>query len=474
MNSFYYNVDYRWNEVIRTSPRTMKKFNLRVAVVKNMDKFEDILKSTKRYHSMSVYQTNQDYAFATKKLLTQHGSHLRYFKLSDANIQCPKDLFQCTPLLESLDLIDVSLAPTTDDPQGSITLPHLKHLKFHRRVKSCENFLDLITGVKSLKSLDLDVEKIEDRRMVVTFLNKHPDIESFTIGSRMIENLFINDDITNIPFRLKKLILGGHLIGRREVGSSFADFLKLHEETLKFLRIEFGINNDFYQIVFTQFRNLTELEIFVTCLPSEKSFYFCMSAMKNVKKLKVLGRFQKHEIAKLFISNLPAIQDLDCRDLRTVKWFPKFLRTIATHQPDLQHLKIPNFYKGTPQNLHFQQLKSIYVSSIDQPQYWKNFVLNHDTLESIIVKKYEQSKLSVDDIESILNLPHLTHIRFNAKTRSAIKQVFDVVKKNYKNLRIAEFGINISGDKPETYRIYLPRDRKDWQPEQHERFFALY
>lgn len=449
----------------------MRKFNLSIHAVSDSSQFEEVLKSKRIYHTITVRQAVKGFSNATKILLQKHGSKLRFFKYFNADVPSVKKLFECTPLLETLELQDVISTPTNKDESLPISLPKLKHLKYFS-LEPSKNFLALIVGMKALKSFNVNVVRAEDRDMVIKFLMKHPGLETLTIGNRMDNNFFTENDVSDFKFKLRKLDIEACLTKPTVTQESFSGFMQLHESTLTNLTITGEISTDFYEIVFKQFSNLTDLELNVTSLPNEKSFYFCcISPLTSVKRLKLQGRFKKHETANWFFSLFPAVKELDVKELRTVKWFPSFLKKIAKYQQNLEHLAIRNFYEGTPKDQQFKVLKSIDVDRISTNLHWKKFVSGHrDTLESLTVDDYMQGKLSPNDIEDILS-PKLRHIRFNSRSKST-KEIFNVVRKDYKKLKIAEFGQ--TNEKPVDTRsieIYFPSDKREWHPEQYDHFF---
>lgn len=450
----------------------MKKFDLSIEVMSDVQQFEDILKSKRIYHTITVRQSSKGFTHATKTLLQKHGSKLRVFKFFKANVPCVKDLFECvSQTLETLELQDVISTPRKKGEGLPVSLPKLKHLKFFS-LEPSDNFLSLIVGTKALKSLNLNVVRVEDREMVMKFLMKHPGLETLTIGNQMDDNFFTANDVSNFPFKLRKLNIEASLTKPTITQESFSGFMQLHESNLTNLTINSEMSTDFYEIVFKQFNNLVDLEIHVTNLPNEKSFYFCcISPLTSVKRLKLQGRFKKHETANWFFNLFPAVEDLDVKGLRTVKWFPHFLKKIAIYQKNLKHLTLANFFEGTPTDQHFKVLQSICVERISTVLHWKKFVMSHITLESLTVKNYAQGKLSPEDIVDFLSLPKLRHIRFNSRLKST-KEIFDTVKKDYKKLKIAEFG-QTSEESVDirAINIYFPSDKREWRPAQYDHFF---
>lgn len=450
----------------------MKKFNLVVPVMSDVSRYEGILQSTRIYHTIVIRQSNKSFTHATVRLLQQHGSQLRHFKFSKAHVPHARELFDCTPLLETLELIDVALNPIEkDNPHQRITLPVLKHMKFFS-TEPTEDYLDNFEDVTALESFNLNVTEVVDRDMIIRFLMKQAKLTTLTIGCHMDDNFFTANDLTAFPFKLKKLNLEADIIKPKASQESFEGFMRAHRKTLTMLKIEQEISTDFYEIVLKQLNHLTNLEIHVTNLPNEKSFFCCLSPLTTVRCLKLQGRFKRHDIAKMFFSLFPAVTDLDCAHLRTVKWFSKFLKTIAGFQKNLEHLTVSNFFEGTPDTQLFMKIKSINVGKISKALHWKKFVMCHSTVESITVEEFDQGKLTACEIEDILRLPHLHHICFIGRHKG-LKEVFDVIKKDYKKLRVADFAFGRQTIFRDPLKIYFPEDKRLWRPEEHENFFNV-
>lgn len=435
----------------------MKKFCLQLKNKSWIPEIDKILKLRRKFHTIQVRQDSKEFTYVTRKILSYYGAQLRCFTLEAANVQSMQGLFQLTPLLESLELSDISLTSTEDKVEPA-ALPNLKSLRIGSNCN--EEILNHIDGAKKLTSLS--ILSLEDRDIVLPFLMKLPSLESLVIGDR---NLLENAALTLVPFRLKKFMIRGLPINVAPFAENLKNFLKLHEATMQHLNIRTALDSEIHQTVFTQFKNLQSLRLNVDSLPTEKSFYYCMAPLTTVKTLKLHGRFRSHEVAKLFISFFPAVEELDM-SITTSLWSSKFLKVIAAHQPNLQHLSINNFFKGTPPNLLFKKLKSLQVNVLTG-SFWINFVLTNRTLEAITVNKINANSLTQQDITNILELPSMHYMNFTGDT-TIIKKIYEVIRRDQKKLQTVELRVYAQ----ENVKIIFPRDTKHFDFEPYDCKFA--
>lgn len=440
----------------------MKKFVLKLTSSSWILDIEKILNLQRQFYSIAIEQHELSFTYATRKVLSEHGGKLRHLKLTKVAVQSLEDLLQFAQLLESLELENVKV----NDQRKTVSLPSLKHLK----IEACsDEVLDLINDAKHLSSLE--IVSYENREIVMRFLMQHPTLDSLTIGYKVLENFFQADDITTVPFRLQKLDFSGYPMAIVAHEERLKNFLKLHAPTLHHLRMPHIITAEISQIVFTQLRNLTTLSINVDSLPTEKSFYCCMSPLEKVTTLRLIGKFPKHEVAKLFIANFPNVTSLNMKHLTCSIWFMKFLHKISQHQKKIEHLKIANFFKGASPYLQFQNLKTLFVMNSSNIALWKNFVLTHSSsLEEITVKNLlEEGKLKSKDVEDLLELPKLRKVSIGGDSK-CIEEIWQFFRKDFKNLKELNFRIKTSKGHHVNKKIIFPNDKQFWSAEKCDKY----
>lgn len=437
----------------------MKKFVLRITATAKEP--ESVFKLTRQFHSLSIEQNELIY---NELIMELHGSKLRHLKLKKVFIQCLERLLKHTPLLEYIELSQVSLISMGP---GKISLPNLKYIKLE---DSSDEIFSLITDTTNLTTLE--IINYENREITMKFIMQNPSINSLAIGYRNLENFFQNGDVLSVPFRLKKLDFAGFPTVVVADEECLKKFLKLHAQTLEEIRLPHIISNEICQIVFT-LPNLKVLTFNVSSLPTEKSFYCCMMPLEKITKLRLVGKFPKHEIGKLFMANFPNVITLNLKHLKCSVWFMKFMHKISDSQKNIQHLKISNFFAGASPNLHFKNLKSLFVYNSQNIAVWKNFILTHSsTIEEIIVDKiHEEGKFKPNDILDILDLPKIRKLSIRGD-RKSIDEIYSVIKSDYKQLREVNLRIFISKNYSLSIdkKIIFPCDKKFWWPQKCDKF----
>lgn len=435
----------------------MKKFNLKLSSVWWLADLDEIEKSKRKFHSFWIDQ-NARFAgsvncfvrtfTALKKVLTAHGSQLRQLTITQSDIEFLHELLKLTPLLESLELVSATLYELE-----ASSFPQLKTLKVNY---SSDEVLDLLHA-KNLTALE--VTHFENCEFAAKFLKEVPALQSLSIDHSA--QMFQDDALTRVPFKLKQCGLHDKYGAFRPNEEHLKQFLRLHEATIEQLSLDLAIGVNVHRLVFTEFKNLKRLELNVTNLPNDKSFYSCMPNLDRVKTLKLQGKFRKHEVAKAFLANFPSLVELDLKDVATATWSSKFLKTIASVQKNLQQLAIRNFFEGTRTNLHFKNLKSVHVKIIHSSPRWMNFVLSHIKLETITVEGLENGKLSEEDAESMMELPELRNLNFTGNVTN-IKKIYDVVKKDFKSLETIVLNIKTHHEKVVKIKIAFPLKGTTW------------
>lgn len=399
-------------------------------------------------------------------ILKLHGSKLRHLKLKKVFIQCLEGLLEHSPLLEYIELSQVSLISIPMSTK-KVPLPNLKHIKLE---DSSDEIFSLFTDTPNLTTLE--IINYENREITMKFIMQHPSIHSFSIGYRNLESFFQSEDVLSFPFRLKKLDFAGFPTIVTANEECLKKFLKLHAQTLEEIRLPHIISNEICQIVFT-LPNLKVLTFNVSSLEQEKSFYCCMMPLEKITKLRLVGKFPKHEIGKLFMANFPNVITLNLKHLKCSVWFMKFMHKISESQKNIQHLKISNFFAGASPNLQFKNLKSLFVYNSQNIAVWKNFIQTHSsTLEEIIVDKiHEEGKFKKNDIEDLLDLPKIRKLSIRGDKKS-IDDIYSVIKVDYKHLKEVNLRILV----PKNYglsidkKIIFPSDKNFWWPQKCDKF----
>ena len=424
---------FRWSKIIKESHQTMKKVILSIGKVVDSDFSPEDFSTNdlKRIFNINVWSEARDINYTLKS----------------------------TPLLESLKFYETSTI------EESISLPRLKTL----RTENTE-VLELIKDTTKLKSLE--VADVSSGPALNNFLMNLSALTSLEIGKT--KYLFNDNCICKVPFKLTKFVmreLSAFFMFRDE--NIFKQFLMLHQATLKQLSLCLVLNNSILNFTLTNFSNLDSLELNVSNLPTEKSFYCCLPSMETIKTLKLNGRFEKHEVAKAFLSIFHALESLDMNKVIPSLWFSKFLKTISSLYKNLQHLSVPILFKGTPPNLQFKKLKSFHIGSIYCSKFLLNFLANHLELEELsLADRFEEGKLESCDVQKLLKyLPKLRHIRYQAPKQN-IRKFYNIICKDFKQLNSITFAVikNIQTTEFTEGKIILPLEQKYRKSDRYDSF----
>lgn len=315
----------RWNTLIGTSSKIMQKFEFELKL-HELRWFADI---TRNIHTIRIQKESMSPTVSRvskgsvstelETILEKHGADLRQVKISETDFDDFGHLLKHLPRLERLELNSVVLHKTRNrDP---LTLSKLKHLM----ISDCddvgdEEILHILKAAPKLTSLQLYDSK--NRTKLLSFVLKLQSLESLSIGSSVGFTTSEDINLTTVPFRLKKFAIrtipGNSVFQTTAVEHEyFKKFLKLHEDSLVDLYLNQYFSIECYQLILSQFKNLQRLDINVSHLPTEKTFYVCLSPLLNVKILKLRGTFANHETGKLFFQNFPSIESLDMKDMET-------------------------------------------------------------------------------------------------------------------------------------------------------------
>lgn len=450
----------------------MQKFQLNLIEYKWIPRIQEIVDTTRKVQSITVRSARANIFCALKKVVEKHGAHLRHLKIIESEFDGIHKLLEQMPLLESLEIANVS----TDETTYTKNLPmSLKKLVISHCDVDDAFILQLLAAAPNVVSLELYDRNRRDLTHLILNLT--------SLKVLGISHNLRFEDITKVPFRLKKFAIeSAHFVHKdfnEDVmnASSFKKFLKLQEDTLMEVSIKHHFTMECYRLVLSKLTNLTLLDINASDLPTEKTFYVCLSPLTSVKSLKVRGSFRTHEIGKLFFQYFPAIETLNLKEMDTKSWTSRFLSTIAKEQKQLKHLEIVSFYSGTRETLFFDNLKTLYVCSLFNVKLFINFVLMHRELESVVIgSNVTNGKLTTEILANLLDHPSLRHLKLSGP-HDAMKAIFFMLKDEYKDLKTntrkiqsVEFEFRPSAEKVKI-KVYLPSSRSPWNPEQYEKLF---
>lgn len=439
---------FRWNELVGATLKIMDKFYMK------LDKDSSnasINSSSRKLTSVLVKRPDESILGDLLNKRLRDGPQIKHLKIFGTELDLNN--LKKTPELETLEVKKVKYTAGMD-----ISLPELKTFK----TKASDDILKFLRGTSKLTTLV--IKQAVDRQALAHLINSGVKLESFSV--RISENPNIFSDLTK-PVKLKRLELRGGFTGAISVENhqNILDFFATQAETLQHLRTD-RASSEVNQFTLSAFKNLKSLLLDVSQLTSEKAFYICDQPLVTVKELTLNGKFISHSLARLFMQKFPELVMLNTLNMECGLWTAKFLATVNKYQPKLQHLKFGNLYQGTKCNLVFAELKTFIVQKITTASIWMGFILANRGLETIEVT--EKSSLQTSEIEAMLRLPELRHIKFSGG-EEAIRSILTSLSADYKKLQTAE--LQVESTIPKQVKIIFPDSRQYWNPQQYEHIF---
>lgn len=228
-------------------------------------------------------------------------------------------------------------------------------------------------------------------------------LENLSLAGLAVVNIFMDPDVLNFPFSLKKLEIRNCSL--LNVVESFQPFLTLHKNTLEELTIECEINKPLLCFVMANMKKLKALTT-PTCFRDSQTAVEIRSTMDQVKRFTALS-LQNLAFAKQLLKCFPSMEIFDVKAVTPTQWFKNFITNIAQTHPHLQQLHVPYVF-----DLKCPRLKELHVGKIHNENYFNEFVGQHnETLEKISIGWINGSEFSRSNTIAILNLcPKLRHI----------------------------------------------------------------
>lgn len=203
---------FSWNEIISSSPQSMRKFTLTLSTKSQKDsswleKLYEIRNIRKKFQSLRVelkWRSCQKEIQSLNSILCHHGLHLRNLTLSSVcffNSRDFCDVLRNLPLLTNLELnyIRFELGETLNGEK--VFLENLKTIK----INNCSWTLMQFLNSPNLKSIEILYGNCSDRSFLMEFMKTLWKLESLIIDGSALNVIFQELIDIKFPFKLKKL-----------------------------------------------------------------------------------------------------------------------------------------------------------------------------------------------------------------------------------------------------------------------------
>lgn len=378
----------KWNEIIGSASRTMKKFRLKIGDESDLGENEKL----ERKHYGVVVDVDSE-----QKLLNLiercDVTNVRSFQHNNRIFAVPTfhQILSQMPLLEDV------LIKTNGEIVAEIEkleLLELKHLKIH--LKDFE-VLDFIAA-KKLESLtllqyfcDIDCDK-----SVLNFLKTLSNLHSFTFDSKVFSQIFRKKSKFTFQLKTLKIIISSPklqaLRGHQNEAQNFENFMLENCQRLTQLILISnklsGISEEFLAIIL-QIPNLTDLQLEPELLPSKREAFGRIKPLGTLKSLTFFRskNFSSSEAAEEFFQLCPEIENLDL----SMNIGPE-LEHVSKYNQKLMSVNIGNL-KSFPRNLKsFENLKSLTIVESKELKDVKSFVAKCPQLENLNIQNINQSE----------------------------------------------------------------------------------
>lgn len=129
----------------------------------------------------------------------------------------------------------------------------------------------------------------------------------------------------------------------------------------------------------------------------------------------------------------------------------------------LTHLSVLNLHDSfSSPDVVFPSLKQFSIRILNKIEQWKTFITTNDSIESLSVGWIKRDQLTPRTVSEITDLPNLVHMKVGGRF-IVCKRVFDVIKVDYRKLRVLEFMV-ANYEEIKTLRFIFPLDKTLWTP----------
>lgn len=399
--------------------------------------------------------------------LEEIGDHVQRLLISHSIFKNPRsfqDIFKSLTLLNEIELRRVLLESTQDcavvHGRCRLTLKKLELVLVDHKL------LNLLPNFQVLNLEMTDATNRTDSESLVSFLSLQHKLESLTIENLSDDAsvLFTTDNSSKIKFKLKKLsTLFSHTRDLQFFETNFVLFLKRHEDTLKKMKVEGSLSQGIYKCIVTRCQVLNELELRVSELPQESSFYDYLKPNQSLRTLKLNGTITKSNLEgfKGMLEHYPNLLQISLADTDAFVANDVF-HLMSVKLPKMNHLSVLNLHDSFTPTMIFPSLKFFSIRILNELEQWKIFITRNDSLEALNVGWVKRDQFTPRVIMEITNLLNMRHLKFGGRF-IACKRIFDVIKIDYRHIRTLELMV-ANYEEIKNLKFIFPLDKMLWIP----------
>lgn len=418
----------KWNDVIGSSARTMKKFILNLQPT-NLNQLEAGFISVRKHRNITIH-FEKDYEGSFEVLEQFDVSQVQCASIhrynGSINAETLKKVFLMMPLVEhvSFVLIDITI------PEGfelePLNLPKHKHLRIY---PGCCQFLKMFNP-KQISELRVDesASPASHSKELIEFLHKAENLQTLKLNKMTFNEIFQYE--SKFPVKLNKFdMLYFRTVVSDVVGNNFSSFLRTQKFSLTSLDLN-GMEmlpDSVYETIFNHLTVLKKLTLDGSYLPKNKEFYQLVKANESLRTLVLNKSFSSDEAAKGILGKCPEIVELSLNFSIGNK-----INHIAKYNPKLVKLTIGTLQRSVDPELKLNNLKILSTSHLGDFEHLLSLIKSSPKLMSL---KISEGRFTDDIIDVMLKQQaSLTHLQLMG-CYEQMKCTFDMIKQNYGNLK---------------------------------------
>lgn len=442
-----------------------------------VDKFDEIMKLERRFHSFDVTFDEQNYH---KNLMmftqiTLQSAPIRKLVLRKINFEHQNDflaIFRRMPHLEDLELSKVyfkSLVDGTEVPAKKIKLAEDEVYPIDLRklrsliVDDCEWIIFSFLTATETRSLKMSYSvKKHPLELLINFLTWSNQLKSIKLGFSTYFELFSKKFPKKVGFKLTKWstfdesfhIIPDHLV----------DFLTPHLSSLEDLQINCP-KEELLLLILEKCQNLKKLRIYAD-VPSSLEFYEDLKPIVGINQLTCRGRIESVKSAKAFLSLFPNLEKLNLDTRNEKDLISRLLPFISRINPNLKSLTVDTLTKVA--DMKFNSLEFFNVKDLEDQEVLIALLKKNLSIETLRLGCVGKNLLNF--LGRVMDETNVKHLQLTGVLKTMLA-VFNKITVNYKKLKSLQLNIYIGKDDDIRVRMFeFPEDPSKWNPQSYKDF----
>lgn len=436
----------------------MENFTLNLCNGTVRERFDGVLNLKRKCQSISVTLDRSNELLV--QILCTHGTQIRKLVFNQKVkrftvpffprfIQDFNDILSNVPYLVEIELNDLKfnddMFPIEKIP---VTLRNLKKLTINRSYWHLfEFFMESPIRELTIHS-DLMYEDSDQYNAYIRFLEASDKLESIELDDLAYCYTFHLPLRNTFRFKLKKIKCLKYINNTakdEDLSQNFSAFLESQGSSLKELEFR-DVPSSTIKTIFTKLNALEKLTLNFACLPSHKEYYDQLRTVATLTKLEMnnlygsYGTISHDQQIKGILSKCPNLEDWEgpyCYD--TEKHNFKLLPFIATHNPKIRILAMPNFSMLIPLEAKFPHLEELLIHGLINFEFLVAFLsINATTVKTLELWLSQRQVIPNDTIvEALLDRCNLHHLVIGADA-NMLEAIHINIKTEYKQLKSLE------------------------------------